>query len=84
MDALEDQLLAGLCYLEQSPGVVASISRWDWILNSVSNANYNKTASGLPWGVENALPRGLGWRYASAFSEPSEPSLESGFSPMLV
>ena len=39
MDALEEQLLAGLRYLEQSPGVVASISRWDWILTSVSNAN---------------------------------------------
>jgi transposase len=39
MDALEEQLLAGLRYLEQSPGIVKSISGWDWILNSVSNAN---------------------------------------------
>ena len=38
MDALEEQLLAGLRHLEQSPGLVKSISGWDWILNSVSNA----------------------------------------------
>jgi transposase len=41
MDALEEQHLAGLRYLEQSPKIVESISVWDWILNSVSNANYN-------------------------------------------
>ena len=39
MDALEEQLLAGLRYLEQSPAIVKSIAGWDWILNSVSNAN---------------------------------------------
>ena len=39
MDALEEQILAGLRHLEQSPDVVKSISGWDWILNSVSNAN---------------------------------------------
>jgi hypothetical protein len=39
MDALEEQLLVGLRYLEQSPEIVKSISGWDWILNYVSNAN---------------------------------------------
>jgi transposase len=39
MDALEEQLLAGLRHLERSPGVVKSIAGWDWILNSVFNAN---------------------------------------------
>lgn len=38
MDALEEQLLVGLRHLEQSPAIVRSISAWDWILNSVSNA----------------------------------------------
>jgi hypothetical protein len=39
MDALEEQLLAGLRHLEQSPGVVKSIAGWDWLLTSVFNAN---------------------------------------------
>jgi hypothetical protein len=39
MDALETQLLQGLRYLEQSPQVVKSIAGWDWVLNSLSNAN---------------------------------------------
>jgi transposase len=39
MDALEEQLLVGLRHLERSPDIVKSISAWDWILNSVSNAN---------------------------------------------
>ena len=39
LDALEDQLVAGLCCLEQQPHIVRSIAAWDWILNSVSNAN---------------------------------------------
>ena len=39
MDALEEQLLVGLRYLERSPDIVKSISAWDWILSSVSNAN---------------------------------------------
>ena len=38
MDALEEQLLTGLRHLEQSPQFVRSITAWDWILNSVSNA----------------------------------------------
>ena len=39
MDALEEQLLAGLRHFEQSPDIVKSISAWDWILSSVYNAN---------------------------------------------
>jgi len=39
MDALEEQLLKGLRNLEQSPETVKSIAGWNWILNSVSNAN---------------------------------------------
>jgi len=39
LDALEEQLLAGLRHLEQAPEIVKSISAWEWILNSVSNAN---------------------------------------------
>ena len=39
LDALEEQLIAGLRHLEQHPEVVKSISAWDWIINSVSNAN---------------------------------------------
>lgn len=39
LDALEEQLLAGLRHLEQVPEIVKSISAWEWILNSVSNAN---------------------------------------------
>lgn len=38
MDALEVQLVNGLKHLEQSPDLVKSITGWDWILNSVSNA----------------------------------------------
>lgn len=39
MDALELQLLMGLQQLEQSPETVKSITGWEWILNSISNAN---------------------------------------------
>ena len=39
LDALEEQLLEGLRYLEQSHHAVKSIAGWDWILNCVSNAN---------------------------------------------
>jgi transposase len=39
LDALEEQLLAGLRHLEHAPEMVKSISAWEWILNSVSNAN---------------------------------------------
>jgi hypothetical protein len=39
MDALEAQLLTGLRHLEQSPNILKSIAGWEWILNSVSNAN---------------------------------------------
>lgn len=39
LDALEEQLLEGLWHLEHNPQVVNSITAWDWILNSVSNAN---------------------------------------------
>ena len=39
MDALERQLLMGLRQLEQSPETVKSIAGWEWILNSISNAN---------------------------------------------
>lgn len=39
LDALEEQLLAGLRHLEQVPEIVKSISAWEWVLNSVSNAN---------------------------------------------
>ena len=38
MEPLEERLLVGLRHLEQSPDIVQSISAWDWILNSVSNA----------------------------------------------
>lgn len=41
LDALEEQLLAGLRHLEQTPETVKSISAWEWILNSASNANWN-------------------------------------------
>ena len=37
--ALEDHLAAALCDLENSPGRVKSITRWDWIINAVSIAN---------------------------------------------
>jgi transposase len=39
LDALEDQLAEGLRRLEQQPHIVKSITGWDWILTSVSNAN---------------------------------------------
>ena len=41
LDALEDQLVLALKTLEYDPGVVKSIAGWDWIINSVSIANYN-------------------------------------------
>jgi transposase len=39
LDALEEQLLEGLPYLEQSHHAVKSIASLDWILNCVSNSN---------------------------------------------
>jgi len=39
MDALEDQLLDGLRHLEKSHSIVRSITEWEWVLNSVANAN---------------------------------------------
>jgi hypothetical protein len=39
LNSLEDQLIEGLQHLEQHPQIVKSIAGWDWILNSVSNAN---------------------------------------------
>lgn len=37
LDALEDQLVAGLRALENSPDVVKSIAGWDWKIGSSSN-----------------------------------------------
>lgn len=39
LDALENQLVRGLQYLELHPSIIKSITAWDWILTSVSNAN---------------------------------------------
>lgn len=39
LDALEDQLVLALQALENDPSRVRSITGWDWIINSVSNAN---------------------------------------------
>jgi len=39
LDALEDQLLEGLRQLEMQPARVRSITGWEWIINSISNAN---------------------------------------------
>lgn len=39
LDALEDQLVAGLCNLESDHLRVKSICSWDWIINAISNAN---------------------------------------------
>jgi hypothetical protein len=39
LEALEDQLVEGLRRLEQQPQIVKSIAAWEWILDSVSNAN---------------------------------------------
>jgi transposase len=39
IDALEVQLLAGLRHLEGSTEVLRSIAGWEWIINSISNAN---------------------------------------------
>lgn len=39
MAALEDQLVEGLRRLEAQPQIVRSMAAWDWIFNSVSNAN---------------------------------------------
>ena len=36
---MEAQLLKGLQHLEKSPEVVKSITGWEWIITSVSNAN---------------------------------------------
>jgi hypothetical protein len=35
MDALEEQLLHGLKYLESNPEVSRSIAQWPWIINSL-------------------------------------------------
>jgi len=43
IDALEDQLVIGLRDLENAPDRVKSIAGWEWIINAVSNANWNKT-----------------------------------------
>lgn len=39
IDALEDQLVKGLRQLEMQPQLVFSITGWNWIINSISNAN---------------------------------------------
>jgi len=39
LDALEDHLIVGLRHLEADHEKVKSITGWDWIINSVSNAN---------------------------------------------
>ena len=39
LDALEEQLVQGLRQLETNPKLVRSITGWEWIINSVSNAN---------------------------------------------
>ena len=39
LDALEQQLVKGLLHLEQHPELIKSITGWDWIFTSVSNAN---------------------------------------------
>jgi transposase len=39
LDALEDQLVAALKELEQQPDTLKSIAGWDWIINTISNAN---------------------------------------------
>jgi len=36
---LEEQLVQGLRQLETNPKLVRSITGWEWIINSVSNAN---------------------------------------------
>ena len=39
LDALEDQLVAGLKALETNPAVVKFIVGWDWIINCISSRN---------------------------------------------
>jgi transposase len=39
LDALEDQLVEGLRQLEMLPARVQSITGWEWIISSISNAN---------------------------------------------
>ena len=41
LDALENHLVDALLSLENNPALVKSICNWDWIINAVSNANYN-------------------------------------------
>jgi len=41
LDALEDQLVAGLAALEKNPQRVRSICDWEWIIKATSNANSN-------------------------------------------
>ena len=46
LDALEALLLAGPRRREEAPGIVKSISAWDWILHSVFHANQNWAPTG--------------------------------------
>jgi len=39
LDALEDHLVEGLRQLELQPEIVQSITGWEWIIISISNAN---------------------------------------------
>ena len=39
LDALEDQLVAGLRNLESDRQLVGSICAWEWIINAIYNAN---------------------------------------------
>ena len=39
LDALEDQLVAGLRNLESDRQLVDGICAWEWINNAISNAN---------------------------------------------
>jgi transposase len=41
INALEKHLVDALMKLENSPDLTKSITEWDWIINAVSNANYN-------------------------------------------
>ncbi len=56
LPALEEQLVTGLKHLEQRPALMQSIAWWEWILNSVSNANWNYThVAGIAGGVKSPL-----------------------------
>ena len=45
MDEVEEQLFKGLHHLGQSPQTVKSFVGWEWILNSISNANLNNASA---------------------------------------